>query len=138
MQFSFSFKHMESSEALQSYATEKIQEKLEKFVTKTVSSRVAFEVERNLQHVHLTVQGGDGFNMEVNASCPDMYGSIDLLVDKLTVQLKRRKEKLKDHKNKPVSSLRSLPIKDDWDSDSAPIEAEDLIKLEHARKKRAS
>ena len=107
-------------------------------MTKTVSSRVAFEVERNLQHVHLTVQGGDGFNMEVNASCPDMYGSIDLLVDKLTVQLKRRKEKLKDHKNKPVSSLRSLPIRDDWDSDSAPIEAEDLIKLEHARKKRAS
>ena len=74
MQVRFSFKHMESSEALQSYATEKIQEKLEKFVTKTVSSRVAFEVERNLQHVHLTVHGGDGFNTSISTNY-DLVGT---------------------------------------------------------------
>ena len=140
MQISFSFKHMETSEALQNYATEKIKEKLQKFVTKTVETKVFFTVENKDHVAHVIVAGGDGFNMDVSATCPDMYGSVDLVIDKLTGKLKRHKEKLKNHKK--VSNLRTLPIKQQWDeldADAVPIDAEDLIKYEEARRaKRAS
>lgn len=137
MQFSFSFKHMETSEALETYAREKIKEKLQKFVTKTVETRVSFTVENKDHVAHVIVAGGDGFNMDVTASCSDMYGSVDIVVDKLTGKLKKHKDKLKNHKK--VSNIRSLPIRQQWDeldSDSVPVDAEDLIKYEQARRAR--
>jgi putative sigma-54 modulation protein len=128
---------METSEALQSYAQEKIKEKLLKFVTKTVDTKVSFSVDHKEHVAHVQVIGGDGFTMDVSATCTDMYGSVDLLVDKLSGKLKKHKEKLKNHKK--VSNIRNLPIKQQWDqldSDAVPIDAEDLIKYEMARKAR--
>jgi len=137
MQFSFSFKHMETSEALQTYAKDKIQEKLVKFVTKTVDTKVSFSVDHKDHIAHVQVIGGDGFSMDVTAQCTDMYGSVDLLVDKLASKLKKQKERLKNHKK--VSNIRNLPLKQQWDKldcDSVPIDTEDLIKYEMARKAR--
>ena len=135
MQFSFSFKHMETSEALENYAREKIKEKLQKFVTKTVETNVSFTVESRLHIARVTVAGGDRFNMDISAECPDMYGSVDLVVDKLAGKLKKHKDRLKNHKK--VSNLKTLPVRQVWDeldADAVPIDAEDLIKYELARR----
>ena len=119
MQFQFSFKHMDSSPALQSYAEEKIKEKIQKFASKPIDAHVIFSV--------------DGFNVEVEHTCGDMYGSVDMLVDKLSSQLKKQKDKLKDHKNpKLVDNLRVIA---DTTELEVPIDADDLLKYEEARKK---
>ena len=61
------------------------------------------------------------------------------MLHKLQVQLKRRKEKMKDHhlKDKKLSQrLDSYATDlDDWENE--PMDAEDVIKYEQARKKRA-
>ena len=132
----FSFKHMKASEAVTEYARSKILPKVEKFSTKPIDIHFVFSVEGHLakQIVHCSLKGGDGFNSQVEAECEDMYGSIDLLVDKIDSVLKKQKEKLKQHKF--TSSIRLLKTEDvisEEDCDSIPVDASDLLKYERAK-----
>ena len=135
MQIKFTFKHMETSSSLEKYARTKIDERVLRWVTKPIDAHIYFDVEREVHRVKCTLKGGDGFNFEVEALSGDMYGSLDILVDKLAGQLRRQKEKIKNHKG--VSNIRRLPIgrrtTNEFDSDSVSIDAEDLIKYEVAR-----
>jgi putative sigma-54 modulation protein len=133
MQFQFSFKHMETSKALQEYAQEKIQTQIEKFVTKPIEVQVTFSVDRHWQQAVCTLVGGDGFKVNVEHRCDDMYGSVDRIVDKLATQLKKKKDKLKQHKFK--NSLKTLPIVNEDDDEE--VDAQDIAKFEAARRKRA-
>lgn len=134
MQCRFSFKHMKSSPALTEYAEAKILQKIEKFSTKPIEAHLTFSVDGYEHRAHCSVKGGDGFNFEVEAVCDDMYGSVDLLLDKLEVQLKRQKDKLK--RPKYTHNIRDLKPKEyvsKEDCDSVPVDADDLIKYEKAR-----
>ena len=99
MQVRFSFKQVPSSDRLKSYAEQKVRKMIEKFVTKPIEAHITFSTDRHLQNAHCAVSGGDGFNIQAEASCEDVFGSVDNLMDKLSVQLKRQKEKIKDHKS---------------------------------------
>ncbi len=132
----FSFKHMKASEALTDYARSKITPKVEKYSTKPIDTHVVFSVEGHpaTQKVHLSIKGGDGFNCEVEAECEDMYGSIDLLTDKLDAVLKKQKEKLKQHKSSAnIRLLKTEDFIDEADCDSIPVDATDLLKYEKAK-----
>ncbi|NRA63709.1 MAG: ribosome-associated translation inhibitor RaiA [Pseudobacteriovorax sp.] len=133
MQFQFSFKHMETSQAIQDYAREKLSAKIEKFVTKAIEVQVTFSVDRHIQQAVCTLIGGDGFSLTVEHSCGDMYGSIDLMADKLGTQLKKKKDRLKGHKNR--SSVRDLPMAEASDDDLV-IDADDVIKFEQAKRRK--
>lgn len=136
MQCRFSFKHMESSQALADYAKEKIVSKVERFATKPIEAHVTFEVDSNQHHVHVNVHGGDGFNIQIDATSIDMYASIDLMIDKLEARLKKQKEKLKDHKTtKHLTDLEFIEPTDKEDCDSVPVDAADVIKLEKVKNK---
>jgi putative sigma-54 modulation protein len=136
MQFRFSFKHMETSQALQNYAKDKIKVEVEKFVTKPIEAHVTFSVDRHQHQVLCTLTGGDGFTVNVEHTCEDMYGSVDHMIDKLATQLKRKKEKLKDHKANAVVRIPfgSVPADDDYEA--APIDAADIVKFEQVAKQR--
>lgn len=135
MQFRFSFKHMETSEALQNYAEEKIKVEVEKFVTKPIEAHVTFSVDRHQHHVLCSLAGGDGFTVNVEHECDDMYASVDRMIDKMVTQLKKKKEKLKDHKHQKSQELFALPYADD-DFDAIPIDAADIVKFEKVVKQR--
>lgn len=132
MQFRFSFKHMESSQALQNYAQEKIEIEVEKFVTKPIEAHVTFSIDKHQQQVLCTLTGGDGFMLNVEHRCQDMYASVDFMIDKLVTQLQKKKEKLKDHKH--VHGIRSLA--NDIDHEIAEIDAADILKYEQAAMRR--
>ena len=135
MQFQFSFKHMETSQPLQDYAEEKLRAKIEKFVTKPIEVQVTFSVDRHFQHALCTLVSGDGFSLNVEHVCEDMYGSVDRMIDKLGSQLKKKKDKLKSHKNKStVRNMGNSVVSDEGYS----IDAADIVKLEEARKKRSA
>lgn len=137
MQIRFTFKHMETSSSLEQYARVKIDDRVAKWVTKPVEAHIYFDVQRELHRVKCTIKGGDGFNFEVESVSPDMYGSVDILVDRLAGQLRKQKEKIKNHKG--VSHIRKLNIAKKtthaFDSDAISVDAEDLIKYEIARQK---
>ena len=137
MQCRFSFKHMESSQALMEYTEPKILTTITKFATKPIEALVTFSVEAHQHKAHLHIKGGDGFHGDLDAVCEDMYGSVDILVEKLEKQFKKQKEKIKNHKK--VSSLKTLAEMEDVvgqdDCDVIPVDAEDLIKFERAKKR---
>jgi ribosomal subunit interface protein len=128
---------MDTSEALTKHAASKLQNEIQKFVTKPVDCHLTFSVDRHNHTAHCAFNGGDGFVFQVEHTCTDMYGSIDHMVDKLEVQLRRQKEKLKDHKN-PRNAKRNSAINRDRDFESAEIDAEDILKYEQARRRIAS
>lgn len=135
MQFRFSFKHMETSQALQNYAKDKIKIEVEKFVSKPIEAHVTFSVDRHQHLVLCSLAGGDGFSVNVEHACEDMYGSVDHMIDKMVTQLKRKKEKLKDHKHQRFAEpFASVANGDDYDA--MPIDAADIVKFEKVAKGR--
>ena len=134
MQCHFSFKHMESSQGLIDYAEKKIVRKIERYSTKPIEAHVVFSIEGAQHNAAVNVVGGDGFSFQVEAASPDMYASIDLLLDKLDAKLKKHKEKLKNHKNH--RNLKSLSVEEEADKDdcdNVPVDAKDLLKFEKAK-----
>ena len=134
MQFRFSFKHMESSPALQNYAETKIKVEVSKFVSKPIEVHVTFSVDRHEQQVLCTLTGGDGFKLNVEHVCEDMYGSVDHMIDKLVTQLQRKKEKLKDHKHFKVKDTSPYCLA--YEDDNTVLDAADIIKYEQAMMRR--
>ncbi len=135
MQFQFSFKHMDSSSSLESYAEAKLTEKISKFVTKPIEAHVFFSVTKQEHFAHLHLRAGDGFTTDVDSKSGDMYSSIDLMADKLESQLKKHKEKLKNHKgSKSPVRLVSDFEEAEGQLDEA-VDAADIIKYETARKR---
>jgi len=140
MQFQFSFKQMAPSEALKTHTQAKLMERIQKFVSKPVAIHVTFSQERHEFVMHCGITGGDGFNIEAETKCDDAYKAVDLVSDKLTTQLKRQKEQLKEHKGKTPTAQVARPKfrkdKGEINIDAAEIDAADILKYEALRKQR--
>ena len=90
------FRNTESSEALKSYASEKITSLLLKFVHADTEVHLVLKVEKN-RHIAEVSFHSDGNSFSCSAESSDLYVSIDKLVDPLQEQLRRHKEKLVLH-----------------------------------------
>jgi ribosomal subunit interface protein len=128
---------MEVSPALQQYAEEKITAQIEKFVTKPIEANVTFSVDKHQHRAQLSLFGGDGFTVQVEHVCPDMYASLDKLVDKLGIKLRKVKDKIKEHKGKPGTRGFGTPQEPDINYSTTEIDAGDIVKYEEKRKRAA-
>jgi len=100
MQINLTGHHVEITDALRQYVTSKI-ERLERHFDYVTNVHVVLSVEKLQQKAEATMHmsGADVFADSVHE---DMYAAIDGLVDKLDRQVKKHKEKLKDHRNTTV------------------------------------
>lgn len=105
MKIQFTFKHMESSQALADLAEEKFTAKIERLTTRPVHAHVTFSVQGLLQKIHVTLLTADGRDIEAEHEGMDMYAEIDIVAEKLEGQLRRHKEKLKSHKGATARGL---------------------------------
>ena len=95
MQIELTGHHIEITDSLRAYVTEKMA-KLERHFDKVSNTHVILRVEKDDQKAEATVHmSGNDIFAEAHES--DMYASIDSLVDKLDRQVKKHKEKLKNH-----------------------------------------
>ena len=97
MNTNVSFRQMESSPALRDYATGKLERVVGKYVHGKVDADVVMSVEKfwhianfTLQIKNLTIKGQE--------RSEDMYSSIDLALAKIEKQLRRHKDRIRDHK----------------------------------------
>ena len=91
MQIIFSSKHVEVSQALKQYAEAKLG-KLERFFDHVQEVYVKESMLRNQHIIEVTLKA-DGTLLRAEERSPDMYTSVDLVVDKLERQLKRYKDR---------------------------------------------
>ncbi|UZR30405.1 ribosome hibernation-promoting factor, HPF/YfiA family [Methylococcus mesophilus] len=95
MQLSISGHHIDVTDALKNYTTEKFQ-KLQRHFDQLLDVHVILSVEKLLQKAEATVQV-TGANLFAEDVQEDLYAAIDGLVDKLDRQIIKHKEKLNDH-----------------------------------------
>ena len=90
MRINFTFRNLESSEGIKSYASEKIA-RLQKYLRTPLDCEVTLSKERHLHlvDVHLAADGKRFAGKEENE---DMYASIDLCLDKLDRQVRSTKD----------------------------------------------
>ncbi|TNE76568.1 MAG: ribosome-associated translation inhibitor RaiA [Gammaproteobacteria bacterium] len=91
MQMNISGHHLEITDAIKDYVTNKLS-KLERHHDRITSTNVILSVDKLIQKAEATVHvsGGEFF---ANSENEDLYAAIDILADKLDRQLIKHKEK---------------------------------------------
>jgi putative sigma-54 modulation protein len=85
MNISFTFRHMDGSDAIKSHTEEKLA-KLQKFLRQAMTGHVTVSIEGLDAIADVQIQaGGSSFHAKERSS--DMYASIDLVVDKIERQI---------------------------------------------------
>lgn len=95
MQLSITGHHIEVTEALKNYVTEKFA-KLDRHFDQVIDVHVILEVEKLAQKAEATVQV-NGAKLFAEETHEDLYAAIDGLIDKLDRQVLRHKDKIQDH-----------------------------------------
>jgi putative sigma-54 modulation protein len=96
MQLNLSGHHIDITPALRTYVSTKM-ERLERHFDNVTNIHVILSVEKLIQKAEANLHVS-GANLFANAEHEDMYAAIDALVDKLDRQIKKHKEKIKDHR----------------------------------------
>jgi putative sigma-54 modulation protein len=94
MQISVTFRNMEPSDALKDYASDKVQ-RLKKYMAEPVDVHVVLAKHkyRNQAEIKVTSCGAVMKGVE---HTEDMYSSIDLVMDKIERQARKRKDKIRE------------------------------------------
>ncbi len=115
MQYSVTFRHMEPSDTLKEYGHDKLL-RLEKYLDAVIDAEVVMTVEK-FRHRAEVLISSDGLKIKAEEETEDMYSAIDMVVDKLEKQIKRHREKLKDHKaaagKRALKPAGAAPVEDD-------------------------
>jgi len=98
MNLNISFKHIAPSDALKVFTEEKC-ETLKKYFDGKIHVTWNFTVENlsKIAHCHLVGNNMDYFGEGVTE---DFHASVDLALDKIEKQIRKHKEKVKDHLHK--------------------------------------
>lgn len=93
MQTSITFKNLDSSEHLTEYVKNKLN-RFDRYLDNPAEASVVLSVEkfRHMAEVNIT---GDRMNIYGKEETEDMYSAIDMVLDKLYVQIKKSKEKVR-------------------------------------------
>lgn len=117
MQTSVTFKNVDTSDHLKAYVQEKL-DRLDKFLDNPAEANVVLRVEK-FRHIAEVNINGDRLNIIGKEETDDMYSAIDLVLDKLETQIKKNKQKIRDHRTggkgreKIGSMIDSVPREED-------------------------
>lgn len=96
MQVSVTFRHMDPTQALKDFASDKVA-RIEKYIQTPMDANVVLSTERYMHKADITIKA-HGFMMRGQEKSEDMYASIDGAVDKIERQVRKYRKKLKNHK----------------------------------------
>jgi len=110
MNISITFRHMDSSDAIRSYASGKLA-KLQRFLRSPMTAKVTLSVDRKKHMVEVQVSSG-GEHIEAHQTGDDMYASIDSVMDKLDRQIRGAKgvARAKRRKGKSLRTAAPIPV----------------------------
>ena len=90
------FKSTDASDAMKDYAEDKICRCVEKFAQSNIDVHVVLSVEKKRQIAEASFNHL-GSQVKASESSEDMYKSVDLLIDTVSSQLRKKKEKATAH-----------------------------------------
>jgi putative sigma-54 modulation protein len=90
------FRNTDATDALKSYANEKISNCLKKYIHHDVEAHLVLTIEKNRHLADISFHV-DGADFSCTEESDDLYASIDKLVGALGNQMRKHKEKLTKH-----------------------------------------
>ncbi|HVP67713.1 MAG TPA: ribosome-associated translation inhibitor RaiA [Anaeromyxobacteraceae bacterium] len=96
MQVNITFRHLEPTEALKSHVRDKV-EHIQRYIDRPTEAHAVLHVENVYHHAEITMKAGP-FSVRGRGKSEDMYASIDSAAEKIERQLKKHKERVRDHK----------------------------------------
>jgi putative sigma-54 modulation protein len=113
MHLATTFRHMDVSQAVKSYAEERLQKIRKYFQGEPIAAHATFAVERNHNHMaEFQITLPNGIVIQARETTEDMYSSIDLAGARIERQVRKWKDKIRDHKphGGPSFSIRQRVI----------------------------
>ncbi len=95
MQISISGHHVDVTDSMHHYVSEKV-EKIVRHFDHVTNTNVILQVEKKRHMAEATINT-KGAMIHASSTCDDMYAAIDAMVNKLDRQVLKHKEKLTDH-----------------------------------------
>lgn len=125
MQTHFVFRQMETSQALQSYAEERL-EKIKRYVADPLKVNCTFSVHKFNQTAQFEVVLRNGLQLHASESTENMYSSVDLALAKMERQVRRYRKRIRQHKQHEGRSakVRLNVIAAEHDTDEIALEQE--------------
>jgi len=96
MEIAVTFRRMEPTESLRAYAEEKVL-KIKKYLDSPIEAHIVLGVEKFRHSADVTVSV-DGTRIKAVEETDDMYSAIDQVMDKIEIQVKRHRSKIKQRK----------------------------------------
>jgi putative sigma-54 modulation protein len=106
MQINYTFRNLDSSNALKEYAKDKV-DRVNKYLDQASEAHIVCSLERHHHICDITIHAGP-YSLRGRDKSEDFYSSVDMAMEKIERQLKRYKEKLKSHKGGEHHNLREL------------------------------
>jgi putative sigma-54 modulation protein len=110
MNISITFRHMDSSDAIKTYAEGKLS-KLQKFLRRPMTAKVTLSIDR-LKHAAEARISSGGEHLEAHERSEDMYASIDRMMDKLERQIRGSKgaARARRRDGDSLKTLKAVPV----------------------------
>jgi ribosomal subunit interface protein len=142
MNLQFTFKGIDSSEALIAITIEKINSKISAFKSECITPRVTFSRNKDLWKIHFSARTSDGHVIDASHSGPNVYSELDIIAQRIETQLHRHKEKISSGKgnsglSEATANWRAPARSMSWSEgsdDQGAVDAADVLKFETARR----
>ena len=108
MQITISGQHMQVTDPLKQYVSEKL-ERIERHFDHVTNTNIVLHVQKTRHLAEATINAR-GATLHANAEADDMYAAIDSLIHKLDNQVRKHKEKKADH-HRNGGALKAQQIK---------------------------
>ncbi len=100
MKITVNARHMEVTDSIRQYVQEKVA-KLERFYGNLVSCEVILSMDAGKAVVEIVVNAARKHTFVATQRDDDLYASVDMCLDKITGQLRRFKDKIRDRQATP-------------------------------------
>lgn len=99
MQVTVTGRHMEITDAIRSHVHERVERALVDF-PEVLKVHVILQVEKYRHIAEVVIQASHHQHVEAREDSPDMYVSIDRVLEKAARQLRRHRDKVKDYRTR--------------------------------------
>lgn len=107
MEFRVIFRQMEATDALKSYAKDRM-EKIKKYFPDPISCDVTLSTEKRSHRADVNLKLHNGFHVSGHESTENMYSSLDIVSAKIERQVRKYKDRLRNHKKE--RTMNALPV----------------------------
>lgn len=124
MNTSVRFKNLEPSEALKSYVKEKLG-RMDKYFNGPAEANVVLSIEKFRHSAEINIMG-DRLTINGKEETEEMYAAIDMVLDKLEVQIKKNKQKSRAHRSKAKAGPQAFAATVDEEALQSRVRVQDI------------